>query len=121
MTHFSFVGELDPVKIWEGVSARVVSGEQAALTVVELEPNAHVREHHHPNEQTGILLRGAVRFRIDDEEKELRPGDMWVVPADAPHEVHAGVDGAFIVELFAPPRADWDGFERLPPSTPAGF
>jgi quercetin dioxygenase-like cupin family protein len=121
MSAFSFVGELDPVKIWDGVSARVVSGTQAALTVVELQPNAHVREHRHPNEQTGILLRGSVRFRIGDEEKELRPGDLWVIPGDVPHEVHGGNDGAFIVELFAPPRADWSGLETLPRSTPAGF
>jgi hypothetical protein len=38
-----------------------------------------------------------------------------------PHAVHAGADGAFLVELFAPPRADWAGLERLEPSAPTGF
>jgi hypothetical protein len=46
---------------------------------------------------------------------------MWVIPGDAPHEVHAGSEGAFIVELFAPPRTEWSGLETLPRSTPAGF
>jgi hypothetical protein len=46
---------------------------------------------------------------------------MWVIPGDVPHEVHAGGEGALIVELFAPPRADWSGLETLPRSTPAGF
>ena len=78
-------------------------------------------EHHHLNEQTGILLRGSMRFRIGDEAKELVPGSTWVIPADVPHAVVAGPEGASLVELFAPPRADWADLERLEPRTPTGF
>jgi quercetin dioxygenase-like cupin family protein len=46
---------------------------------------------------------------------------MWVIPADVPHAVHAGPDGAFLVELFAPPRTDWAGLKRLEPAAPDGF
>jgi len=31
-----------------------------------------------------------------------------------PHAVVGGPEGAFLVELFAPPRDDWGGLERLP-------
>ena len=78
-------------------------------------------EHSHPNEQTGMLIRGALRFRIGDEAQDLVPGSTWVIPANVPHDVVAGPDGAFLIELFAPPRADWAGLERLAPSPPAGF
>jgi hypothetical protein len=44
-----------------------------SLAVVELDPGAHVPEHRHANEQLGIVLRGSVRFRVADEERELGP------------------------------------------------
>jgi quercetin dioxygenase-like cupin family protein len=44
-----------------------------------------------------------------------------VIPANVPHSADAGPDGAFLIELFAPPRADWAGLERLEPSPPAGL
>jgi quercetin dioxygenase-like cupin family protein len=114
MSQFSEISELELVQIWDGVTARVVQGAEAALTFVELAPNAVVPEHRHPNEQTGLLLRGSLTFRIGDETKELRPGAMWVIPGDTPHQVTAGDDGAGLAELFAPPRADWGGLARLP-------
>jgi hypothetical protein len=36
-----------------------------------------------------------------------------VIPAHVPHSVVAGPEGARLAELFAPPRADWAGLERL--------
>jgi quercetin dioxygenase-like cupin family protein len=83
---------------------------------VSLDPDTVVPEHRHPHEQTGILLRGAVRFTVGGETRDLQPGDMWVIPGDTPHDVVAGPDGAVLVELFAPPREDWAGLERLPAS-----
>ena len=121
MSAFDDIREIVPLKIWDGVIGRAVAGREATLAAIELEPNADVPEHHHVNEQTGILLRGSMRFRIGDETKELVPGSTWVIPADVPHAVLAGPDGAFLVELFAPPRADWAGLERLEPGTPTGF
>ena len=121
MTAFSEVDKLERIKIWDGVVARAVAGAQATFAHIELDPNTAVPEHHHVNEQTGILLRGSVRFTIGEETKDLVPGSTWVIPADVPHSVHAGPEGAFIIELFAPPRTDWAGLERLEPRTPTGF
>ena len=84
------------------------------FALIDLEPNTHVPEHHHVNEQTGILLRGSMSFTIGDETKQIEPGEMWVIPADVPHSVISGPEGATLAELFAPPRADWAGLERLP-------
>ena len=121
MSQFDELQTIVPLQIWEGVVARVWSGEQAALTAIELEPGSHVPEHSHPNEQTGILIRGGLTFRIGAERKELRPGSTWVVPSSVPHEVHVGPEGALIVELFAPPRSDWGDLTRLAPAPVDGF
>ena len=36
-----------------------------------------------------------------------------MIPAHTPHSVEVGPDGASLVELFAPPRADWGALDRL--------
>ena len=116
MSHFSDANELEILQIWDGVTGRAVAGAEATLAFIELAPDAVVPEHRHPNEQTGLLLRGSLRFTVGGETKELTPGAMWVIPGDTPHDVVAGPDGATLAELFAPPRADWAGLERLPAS-----
>ena len=114
MSAFSHWDEIVPLQIWDGVVGRAVAGAHATLAVIELDPNAVVPEHRHPNEHTGLLLRGSLTFTVGGETQELRPGAMWVIPGDVPHDVKAGPDGALLVELFAPPRDDWGGLERLP-------
>jgi unsaturated pyranuronate lyase len=120
MSAFQHWDEIVPLRIWDGVVGRAVHGDAATLAAISLEPGTAVPEHSHVNEQTGMLIRGALRFRIGEETKDLVPGATWVIPANVPHDVVAGPDGAFLIELFAPPRADWDGLERLEPGAPAG-
>jgi quercetin dioxygenase-like cupin family protein len=115
MSVFEDVAKMAPQRIWEGVDGRVIHGDQLTLAVVELEPNSVVPEHHHRNEQVGVLLAGSVRFRVGDEERELLPGGSWCIPADVPHEVATGPEGAFLVETFSPPRDDWEDLERREP------
>lgn len=121
MSAFSDLSQIVPQQIWNGVVGRSVHGAEATLAAIELEANADVPEHAHVNEQIGVLMRGSLTFRIGGETKELRPGAMWVIPANVPHQVLAGPQGAALVELFSPPRADWAGLERLEPSPPLGF
>ena len=121
MSQFDHLNEIVPLQIWDGVVGRVISGNEASLAAVSLDPDTKVPEHSHQNEQTGMLVSGTLTFRIGDEARDLAPGSTWVIPANVPHSVDAGPDGAFLIELFAPPRADWSGLERLEPSAPAGF
>ena len=121
MSYFDHLDEIVPLRIWNGVVGRAVAGNEATLAAIELDPGTEVPEHHHTNEQMGMLIRGALKFTIGGETRDLTPGSTWVIPADVPHDVVAGPDGAFLIELFAPPRADWAGLERLAPSPPAGL
>jgi unsaturated pyranuronate lyase len=115
---FSDLEEIGPQSIWDAVAVRAVHGERLTLGVVELEANAIVPEHRHDNEQLGMVLAGALTFRIGDETRELGPGGMWSIPASAPHEVVVGPEGAVVIDVFAPPRSDWSGVEPEPPRTP---
>jgi unsaturated pyranuronate lyase len=90
-----------------------VDGERVTFALIELEADSVVPEHAHENEQVGMLLHGSMRFRIGDEERELKPGATWRIRSNTPHQVHTGPDGATLVEVFAPGRADWATLERL--------
>lgn len=107
------LAELRPQAIWEGVVVRAVHGEDITLGLVELDPLSVVPEHDHANEQLGIVLEGSLTFRVGDEERELGPGGTWRIESHTPHEVHAGPEGAVVIDVFAPPRRDWQAAESL--------
>lgn len=113
MSAFEDTSKLQPQKIWEGVAGRVVHGERLTLGLVELEPLSVVPEHQHENEQLGMLISGSCEFRVGDESRELGPGDTWSIPANTPHEVHTGPDGAVMIDVFSPVREDWKPLERF--------
>ena len=109
MSNLQDVADLSLLEIWgEDVRARRVQGERITLAIVELAPNAIVPEHRHANEQCGLVIEGEVRFRIGDEERLLGPGGTWRILGDTPHQVVTGPEGAVVIDVFAPARADWD-------------
>lgn len=118
MSGFDDLQDLPLLRIWNGVAARMVSGERLSLGIVELEPGAVVPEHHHEHEQLGMVLQGAMTFRIADETRELGPGETWTIPSNVPHEVTAGPEGAVVIDVFAPVREDWATLEAAEPQAP---
>src|SRR5262245_32326602 len=118
MSAFSTAGEIPPQRIWDGILARTVHGKLATVSLVELDADTIVPEHSHENEQLGFLIDGAVRFRAGDEVRDLEPGSFWCIAANLPHSVVVGPDGAVLIEVFAPVRADWKAIEREEPSPP---
>jgi quercetin dioxygenase-like cupin family protein len=120
MSSFADVATLPARRIWDGVVGRVVHGEQLTLAIVELEPGSVIPEHSHVNEQVGVCVAGSLRFRVDDETREITPGQTWRILAEIPHEVVTGPAGAVVIETFAPPRADWSDLESVdaPPRWP---
>jgi quercetin dioxygenase-like cupin family protein len=110
---FEELSTLDLQRIWDGVHGRVVHGDQITLGVIELDPDSHVPEHRHLNEQLGICLAGSLVFRVGDETRELAAGGTWSIPSDVPHEVHVGPQGAVVIDVFVPPRDDWREAERV--------
>lgn len=118
MSAFADIADIAPQQIWAGVLGRVVHGERLTMALVELDPGSVVPEHSHENEQVGILLRGSLDFRVGSETRELGPGGTWRILADTPHEVRTGPEGAVLIEIFSPPRDDWEQLERQEPRPP---
>ncbi len=91
-----------------GLTTRIFPGEHAMLSVVILEPHAVGRLHHHPEEQWGVLLEGSAIRVQGDEEIPVRKGDFWRTPGNVPHMMRAGANGARVLDIFAPPRKEYE-------------
>jgi quercetin dioxygenase-like cupin family protein len=118
MGAFDDLAAIPPQQLRDGILARSVHGDLITLGVVELDPDVELPEHSHANEQFGIVLSGSVDFRVGDETRTLGPGGTWRIPANTPHFVVAGSQGAVVIDVFTPTRDDWQGLERLEPRTP---
>lgn len=113
MSAFGDLSSLELQRIWDGVHGRVVHGEQITLGVIELDPGSVVPEHRHDNEQLGLCLSGSLVFRVGEESRELGAGETWSIPANVPHEVHVGREGAVVIDVFVPLRDDWRDAEQV--------
>ena len=90
-----------------GLTTRIFAGEHAMLSVVTLAPNSEGVMHHHPEEQWGLLLEGtAIRYQ-GGEEIQVKKGDFWRTPGNVPHTMRAGPQGARVLDIFSPPRAEY--------------
>jgi quercetin dioxygenase-like cupin family protein len=113
------ITDVPALDVWgDSVQARVIVGRNASLSVVELAPGAIVPEHRHQHEQLGLCITGSITFTIDGERRELGPGGTWRITSNLPHDAVAGPDGATVVDIFAPVRADWDALPRSTPRPP---
>lgn len=111
---YAKLSDLNQLAIWPGVVARAVNGDRMTLAVIDLDPNADVAEHHHENEQLGVVLKGEITFTIAGKVRALHAGDAYAIPSNVHHSARAGGSGATVVDAFAPVRVDWESKERLP-------
>jgi len=94
-------------KLAEGVNTSIFPGENVMLSVVRVDPNSAGSIHSHPEEQWGVLLEGSCTRIQGGEEVEATAGDFWHTPGGVSHGVRTGKQGAVILDIFSPPRAEY--------------
>jgi quercetin dioxygenase-like cupin family protein len=99
--------EQHEIRIADGVTARVISGERLMVCEVTLAPGGVVPRHSHPHEQLGRCLVGAFELEIDGERRVVRAGESYVIPGDVPHAARALEATAVTLDIFSPPRAEY--------------
>jgi quercetin dioxygenase-like cupin family protein len=52
---------------------------------------------------------------IAGEARTLSVGETYAIPGNTPHSAATGPEGATVIDIFAPVRADWEQVERLEP------
>ena len=94
-------------ELTKGITTRIFPGQEAMLSVVRVEANAEGKVHSHIEEQWGYLIKGSIIRLQGDESFQAVEGDFWRTPGGVMHSVIGGPDGAVILDIFAPPRAEY--------------
>jgi Cupin domain len=125
----------DDAAFWEtdreGFRQRIITGDQLQLCFWRIAGGADgsFLHRHEANEQLGIIMRGALDFRIgaaeDDRRTVLHAGDMYLAPTSVWHgdSVFIGdeeYDECWILDVFAPPRDDFAAVEAAQRARRAG-
>jgi quercetin dioxygenase-like cupin family protein len=86
-----------------GASTGLLPGQRLVALYANLSPGTHVPYQTHPTEQLVHMLAGRLRIWIADEEHEVRPGDVVLIPPDVPHRGEAvGPENAVYLEVLSP-------------------
>jgi quercetin dioxygenase-like cupin family protein len=96
------------------VSRTFEGGKHGPCTVsfflVHNEPGQGPRLHHHPYDETFLILDGRVRVMVGDETTEGAAGDIVIGPAGVPHGfTNVGPGPARLVCIHAAPamKTQW--------------
>lgn len=89
-----------------GVFVKAITGCAAQLCMIRLMPG-QMSDHCHAEEQIGYVLSGRALVKIDNEEKEVGPGEGYLVPMGVQHTFRVvGEEALEFVEVFCPPKGD---------------
>ena len=83
------------------------------VTVVDFVngPSPAAPPHQHPHEQISYMAEGKVHFIIGEGDERtvdlLEPGDLVVVPPNAPHTVEPLTESARLIDCFYPIREEF--------------
>ena len=110
--------EFPTVEYIPGVFRQTVSGEKTMLTRIVYRGGVLIPEHTHPAEQIMLVEQGRLWARVADEESEVGPGSLLIIPSDWVHAFRQlGEEDVVFYESFAPIRLEYlVGFRGPDPS-----
>lgn len=83
-------------------------GEKMMMVLSTTLPGHSVPIHSHLHEQTGMVYRGKAVLRIGGEEKDVKKGDFYCIPAAVPHgDTCIGDEPFVMLDIFYPVRGDF--------------
>jgi len=106
MQGFAALKDLPEEKVTDKISRRILTGEKEMIVWWSMKAGAHAAAHHHPHEQVFWVLSGTMDFRLGDQRRTCRAGDLGVIPGGVEHEAWFP-DDTEVIDVFAPPRADF--------------
>ena len=90
-----------------GISMKALTyGENSLLCEFHLKQGTLVAAHKHPQEQSGYLVSGSLRFFGDEGEAVVEAGHAWTFKGGIVHGAEVLADSV-AVEVFSPVREDF--------------
>ena len=98
--------EFPTVEYVPGVFRQTVSGEKAMMTRIVYRGGVVIPDHSHPAEQLMLVEQGRLWAKVGDEESEVGPGSLLIIPSDWVHAFRQlGDEDVVFYECFAPDPA----------------
>jgi quercetin dioxygenase-like cupin family protein len=95
----------------EGLETTVLTGlrgERMMMAFNATLPGHTVPIHTHPHEQVGVVYAGEAVLRIGGEERRVKKGDLFCIPAGVPHgDTTIGEETFVMLDVFHPVREDF--------------
>jgi mannose-6-phosphate isomerase-like protein (cupin superfamily) len=85
--------------------------ERQSLAEASLAPGQVTQRHYHRrSEEIYLLVEGAGRIRVGEEERAVVAGDAVLIPPGAWHDIVGGDRGVRFLCMCAPPYSDGDTY-----------
>jgi quercetin dioxygenase-like cupin family protein len=81
-------------------------GERLNVLHWNMEDGSEVKMHTHSQEQFGYVIKGGFVMIISGEKTELKKGDAYLVPPNAPHSFVA-IGKTEAIDVFSPVKRDF--------------
>ena len=104
----SFVS-LDGIKEKEllpGIKVRFIHSDNMTVAYWDINEGAIFPEHSHPHEQIANIVEGEFEFKVGDEKRIMKKGDVAVIPPNVKHTGKA-LTRCKAIDLFYPVREDY--------------
>jgi quercetin dioxygenase-like cupin family protein len=77
-------------------------GRQSSVFVFQGHRGPFRKHVHVTHDEIGIVLNGSGKVTIGEESREVRPGDVWVIPANTPHGGEFGDEPVEVLFVSSP-------------------
>ena len=81
-------------------------GDNSLLCEFQLKQGSIIPDHQHPQEQTGYLISGRLRFSSDEGDIIVEPGCSWNFKGRKVHRAEV-LENSVAIEIFSPIRQDY--------------
>lgn len=100
-------------EVLPGIKLKTLSyGQKTSFTEFKMKKGSVIPTHSHINEQTGYLIRGKLKFKVQNEVFEAQPGDSWCIEGNVEHNAEV-LEDSLVVEIFSPVREDYLPSKRV--------
>jgi quercetin dioxygenase-like cupin family protein len=118
MSQITTWDEFPIVEYVPGVLRQAVSGEKTMLTRIVYRGGVVIPDHSHEAEQIMLIESGRLWARVGEEESEVGPGSLLIIPSNWTHAFRQLTEEDVVFyECFAPIRLEYlVGFKGPDPS-----
>jgi quercetin dioxygenase-like cupin family protein len=97
---------IEKEKLSDKITRQYILGSQSTFVKWTLKKGALIPLHFHPNEQITWITQGSVKVTSQGKDYTVKAGEVFVIPANVPHEFLA-LEDTIDIDFFTPVRQDW--------------